>query len=57
MDIAIDSIDTRESPNEDALYRHKKREEWGVAVFLWERDGKRAFRFADGETRVFKQGF
>lgn len=57
MDVAIDSIDTRESPNEDALYRHKKREEWGVAVFLWERDGKRAFRFADGETRVFKQGF
>lgn len=41
----------------DALYRHQKRAEWGVAVFLWERDDKRAFRFADGETRVFKQGF
>lgn len=57
MDVAFDSIDSRETPDEDALYRHKKREEWGVAVFLWERDGKRAFRFADGETRVFKQGF
>lgn len=49
--------DSPDTPDQDALYRHKKREQWGVAVFLWERDGKRAFRFADGETRVFKQGF
>ncbi|NVB37984.1 hypothetical protein G6O69_09080 [Pseudenhygromyxa sp. WMMC2535] len=42
---------------EDQFYRHSKRESWGVAVFLWERDEKRAFRFADGEVRVFKKGF
>ncbi|PRP91711.1 hypothetical protein ENSA5_52910 [Enhygromyxa salina] len=54
MDAAIDSDDT---PDQDALYRHSKRDKWGVAVFLWERDGKRAFRFADGEVRVFKKGF
>ena len=54
MDSAVNSDDT---PDQDALYRHSKRDKWGVAVFLWERDGKRAFRFADGETRVFKQGF
>ena len=54
MDSAVDSSPT---PDEDALYRHTKREKWGVAVFLWERDGKRAFRFADGEVRVFKKGF
>ena len=54
MDPAVDSDDT---PDQDALYRHTKRAQWGVAVFLWERDGKRAFRFADGETRVFKKGF
>lgn len=41
----------------DALYRHEKRDQWGVALFVWERDGKRAFRFADGEVRVFKKGF
>ncbi len=61
MDVAAETAETRENSNvdvdADALYRHKKRAEWGVAVFLWERDGKRAFRFADGETRVFKQGF
>ncbi len=61
MDVVAETAETRESNNvevhPDALYRHKKREEWGVAVFLWERDDKRAFRFADGETRVFKQGF
>lgn len=55
MDIAADT-DANE-PNEDLLYRHSKREQWGVAVFLWERDEKRAFRFADGEVRVFKKGF
>ena len=54
MDSAVNSDDT---PDQDALYRHTKRSQWGVAVFLWERDGKRAFRFADGETRVFKKGF
>lgn len=42
---------------QDALYRHEKRDQWGVALFVWERDGKRAFRFADGEVRVFKKGF
>lgn len=44
-------------PAVDRLYRHTRRESWGVAVFLWERDGKRCYRFADGEVRVFKQGF
>lgn len=54
MDAAV-NLD--EPPDEDALYRHSKRDKWGVAVFLWERDGKRAFRFTDGEVRVFKKGF
>ena len=60
MDVVAETANNQTSPDEpdtDALYQHKKRSEWGVAVFLWERDGKRAFRFADGETRVFKQGF
>ena len=57
MDVAVESEDANDTPDQDALYRHKKREQWGVAVFLWERDGKRAFRFADGEVRIFKEGF
>jgi hypothetical protein len=52
------AADTRlDTHTQDALYRHEKREQWGVALFVWERDGKRAFRFADGEVRVFKKGF
>lgn len=51
MDVDENEIDL------DTLYRHTKRERWGVAVFLWERDEKRAFRFADGEVRVFKKGY
>jgi hypothetical protein len=57
MEPAVDTDESMNTPDQDALYRHKKREQWGVAVFLWERDGKRAFRFADGEVRVFKKGF
>lgn len=61
MDVAAETAETPKTStvdvDADALYRHKKRAEWGVAVFLWERDDKRAFRFTDGETRVFKQGF
>lgn len=57
MDAAVESDDSTETPDADALYRHRKRDQWGVAVFLWERDSKRAFRFADGEVRVFKEGF
>lgn len=40
-----------------ALVRHRKRKDWGVAALLWERDGKRGYQFADGNLRVFKQGF
>lgn len=57
MEAVVDSEDSNDTPDVDALYRHTKRDQWGVAVFLWERDGKRAFRFADGEVRVFKEGF
>ncbi|MCA9684376.1 MAG: hypothetical protein KC457_19425 [Myxococcales bacterium] len=54
MEPIVDAEDQIESGQ---LYRHSKRENWGIAVFLWERDEKRAFRFADGEVRIFKKGF
>lgn len=43
--------------SEVQLYRHQSRQHWGVAAFLWERDGKRGYQFSDGKMRVFKQGF
>lgn len=39
------------------LYVHSKRERWGLAVMLWEREGKRAYQFEDGKRRIFKEGF
>jgi hypothetical protein len=53
----MDTSAANNAHTQDALYRHEKRDQWGVALFVWERDGKRAFRFADGEVRVFKKGF
>lgn len=57
MEPKVDREENANTPNPNLLYRHRKRDEWGVGIFLWERDDKRAFRFADGEVRVFKQGF
>ncbi|PID38534.1 MAG: hypothetical protein CSA65_00055 [Proteobacteria bacterium] len=39
------------------LYRHKRRPQWGLGVVLWERNGKRALQFEDGEARVFSADF
>lgn len=35
------------------VYRHRRCSQWGVAVIVWEHEGKRAYRFEDGEERVF----
>ena len=48
--------DTAPQPG-DRLYQHVKRKQWGLAVLTWERDGKRAFQFEDGELRVFAEAF
>lgn len=39
------------------LFVHSKREQWGLAILLWERDGKRGYRFEDGSERSFKDGY
>ena len=41
----------------EALYRHARRKEWGLAIFAWERDGHRAYQFEDGHLRTFAQAF
>lgn len=44
--------------NQDAtLYRHTMKDEWGLAVLVWERGQKRGYRFEDGELRIFKKGY
>lgn len=37
------------------LYVHTKRPNWGRALCVWNRDGRRAFQFQDGNLRVIAQ--
>ncbi len=46
-----------EEPRMPALFRHKKRKDWGLAIMAWDRKVKRAFLFEDGEMRVIARGF
>lgn len=39
------------------VHQHEKRPEWGLAALVWERDGKRGYRFEDGSERTFQEGY
>ncbi|MCA9707640.1 MAG: hypothetical protein KDK70_17455 [Myxococcales bacterium] len=39
------------------IVRHTRREGWGRALMLWERDDKRGYQFEDGEVRVFARPY
>lgn len=39
------------------VYRHRKCSQWGLGTMVWERDGKRAFKFEDGEERIIAEPF
>jgi len=49
------------APSEESasyrLVRHRKCDDWGRGLLLWERDGKRSYQFEDGQVRVFAEGF
>lgn len=57
MQNAIQESNQSSASSTPTLYRHVKKQEWGLALLAWERDGKRAFRFEDGEVRIFKEGY
>lgn len=50
---------TEQSPTTKVtpLVRHSRRDSWGRAIMLWERDHKRGYQFEDGEVRVFAEGY
>ena len=57
-----EALDATSNPVSDPtatpqLFRHCKREDWGLAVLLWEREGKRGYRFEGGHERTFKEGY
>lgn len=47
----------RNDDNVRTLLKHDRRPQWGLAVVLWEREGKRGYQFADGTVRVIKEGY
>jgi hypothetical protein len=53
-----DATVTRTSQEQPAsIFRHCKRGDWGLALLLWERDGKRGFQFEDGEVRIIAEDY
>ncbi|HMR08491.1 MAG TPA: hypothetical protein PKA88_22075 [Polyangiaceae bacterium] len=49
--------DAPETPFVPALFRHRKRKDWGRAILAWDRNVKRAYQFEDGELRIVAEGF
>lgn len=46
-----------QSRQEDVLYFHMTRKQWGLALLAWDHGDKRGYQFEDGKLRVFKQGY
>ena len=57
MFTVTDSNPTPGPQAQSVVYQHTKRAQWGLAALVWERDGKRGYRFEDGSERVFREGF
>ncbi len=47
----------REIGTDGKLYRHSRREEWGVAILAWKEPGRRAYQFDDGKLRIVKEEY
>jgi hypothetical protein len=42
---------------EVAFYRHSRQPKWGIGLILWERDGKRGYKFEDGQLRIIAEPY
>lgn len=51
MQVAADATQPSTSPR--TIVRHERRPKWGLAVMIWEREGKRGYHFEDGSERAF----
>lgn len=51
------STDPANESDEISFYRHTKKPGWGLALILWERDGKRAYKFEDGKERIIAEDY
>lgn len=51
------TTDPANESEEISFYRHTRKQEWGLALILWERDGKRGYKFEDGKERVIAEPY
>ncbi len=51
------TTDPANESEEISFYRHTRKKEWGLALILWERDGKRGYKFEDGKERIIAEPY
>ena len=51
------STDSEDGAPEAAFFRHTRMPKWGIGLVLWERDGKRGYKFEDGQLRVIAEAY
>lgn len=57
MSTSVTTNDSDSSASEVAFYRHSRQPKWGIGLMLWERDGKRGYKFEDGQLRVIAEPY
>jgi hypothetical protein len=57
MSTSVTTNDSESSASEVAFYRHSRQPKWGIGLMLWERDGKRGYKFEDGQLRVIAEPY
>lgn len=50
-------LDEHQPDRGPEVYQHSHKVEWGHAVVVWEREGKRGYQFEDGQLRVFTSNY
>ena len=55
--IPSDRARPKQMDREDRVFRHQRRPDWGLGVWVREERSRRRLRFEDGELRAFKKGF
>jgi hypothetical protein len=51
------TTDPETATAEVAFYRHTRKPKWGIGLIVWERDGKRGYKFEDGQLRIIAEPY
>lgn len=53
--LTVPQKDDQDLPEQ--LYRHSTKPEWGLALLVWEKNGRRGYQFEDGRLRKIREGY